>query len=679
MSSPTAELYTYDVLNQLRTASLSEGPQSVTYDGFGRILTKSGVNGVSGNYGYEGSSLNGSTTSNRVNFVNGRSYEYDSRGNVRSINNSITLSWTSFNQPMTLPVAASNESTVTVASDPDCNNLAAICLRYGADHERRLELLPADSSRGAAGSQPVSRYVLHSGAAMFYEEDVRPNAGAEQRVFITGPLGVVAVLATSVDANQQPVTTGNAFTLSYWHRDHLGSVTVTTDAAGAVVNRSSYDPWGKPRASFPLGDRSRTGDRGFTGHEHLAGGLIHMNGRIYDPVLGRFLSADIVVQFPDAITSYNRYAYVLNNPLAYTDPSGYFIPFIAALIAKYGFVAVVMTAATAASAIAMATGNEKLGMRIFFAGVFIASGGGIGGGFLNAITGGFAFGGLQSGSIEGAISGAVQAGLTFGVGSFADALSGAAALGDIAKIFEHGGIGRAGMHGTLGCMMAVSNGGKCGPAAAAAGFSEIAGGALPKDNALLRFAGKAVIGGTAAYIGGGKFGNGAMTAAFTHLYNECQHTQMCGGDGGYSPFDKKLDPRVVGPGSPSASGALEGVHPEWVGLAVVGSFSFGAGVAAQSMSMASADALVTVTSWAARGVIPELNAGRWVMMGNSNWMSYIATGLPGGQFLANGSIWSSANTTISNHVTWTVPASRLAWPAGWEAFKGVLGQRVLKP
>ncbi|MDJ0947274.1 MAG: RHS repeat-associated core domain-containing protein, partial [Kiloniellales bacterium] len=63
--------------------------------------------------------------------------------------------------------------------------------------------------------------------------------------------------------------------------------------------------------------------RGFTGHEHLdAVGLIHMNGRVYDPVLGRFLSADPFVPSPTATQSFNRYSYVGNNPLSYTDPTG---------------------------------------------------------------------------------------------------------------------------------------------------------------------------------------------------------------------------------------------------------------------------------------------------------------------------------------------------------------------
>jgi RHS repeat-associated protein len=63
--------------------------------------------------------------------------------------------------------------------------------------------------------------------------------------------------------------------------------------------------------------------RGFTGHEHLDFfGLINMNGRVYDPVIARFLSPDPFVQAPMFTQSYNRYSYCFNNPLSFVDPSG---------------------------------------------------------------------------------------------------------------------------------------------------------------------------------------------------------------------------------------------------------------------------------------------------------------------------------------------------------------------
>ena len=62
-------------------------------------------------------------------------------------------------------------------------------------------------------------------------------------------------------------------------------------------------------------------DRGYTFHEHLTEfGLINMNGRVYDPMLARFLSPDPYVQAPDYTQGFNRYSYCYNNLFKYTDP-----------------------------------------------------------------------------------------------------------------------------------------------------------------------------------------------------------------------------------------------------------------------------------------------------------------------------------------------------------------------
>ncbi|WP_344939298.1 RHS repeat-associated core domain-containing protein, partial [Zhongshania borealis] len=67
-------------------------------------------------------------------------------------------------------------------------------------------------------------------------------------------------------------------------------------------------------------------NKGFTGHEQLDGvNLIHMGGRVYDAEIGRFLSADPFVGDSTNLQALNRYSYVENNPLSYTDPSGFFL------------------------------------------------------------------------------------------------------------------------------------------------------------------------------------------------------------------------------------------------------------------------------------------------------------------------------------------------------------------
>ena len=96
--------------------------------------------------------------------------------------------------------------------------------------------------------------------------------------------------------------------------------------AGNTVERHAYDAWGRERNVNDWSDytvESGKLDRGYTGHESLREfGLINMNGRMYDPILGRMLSPDNYVQNPFDIQNYNRYTYCRNNPLSYTDPSG---------------------------------------------------------------------------------------------------------------------------------------------------------------------------------------------------------------------------------------------------------------------------------------------------------------------------------------------------------------------
>ncbi len=113
----------------------------------------------------------------------------------------------------------------------------------------------------------------------------------------------------------------------YVHRDHLGSITaLTREFDGSVIERYSYDAWGKRRnaTNWTSAVTSVYESRGYTGHEHLDDiEVIHMNGRIYSPKLGRMLSPDPVTQAPNSGRNYNRYTYVGNNPVRYTDPTGY--------------------------------------------------------------------------------------------------------------------------------------------------------------------------------------------------------------------------------------------------------------------------------------------------------------------------------------------------------------------
>jgi len=118
--------------------------------------------------------------------------------------------------------------------------------------------------------------------------------------------------------------TSSSDTLYYLHSDHLGSTSLTTNATGGWVGEMKYLPYGSPRPGYPTG--SVPTDRRFTGQrseEATLGSLYDYGARFYSPVVGRFLSADTIVPGAGNPQAFNRYAYTLNNPVKYTDPTGH--------------------------------------------------------------------------------------------------------------------------------------------------------------------------------------------------------------------------------------------------------------------------------------------------------------------------------------------------------------------
>ncbi len=140
-------------------------------------------------------------------------------------------------------------------------------------------------------------------------EKISDNGVTRELYYISGGDGLAAIY----------VKAGSSYNMYYAHTDHLGSIISLTDDNGNSVFKATYDAWGKQTVTT-----NTVGfHRGYTGHEHLSEfSLINMNGRMYDPVVGRFLSPDPYVQAPDFSQNFNRYSYCLNNPLIYTDPSG---------------------------------------------------------------------------------------------------------------------------------------------------------------------------------------------------------------------------------------------------------------------------------------------------------------------------------------------------------------------
>jgi RHS repeat-associated protein len=185
-------------------------------------------------------------------------------------------------------------------------------------------------------------YQYGMGGSRFKRTDT--DGGTTQTTLYVGNVEFISTGGVSSEIQRQiegvaletyyPATTIRK--LQYLHHDHLGSIDLITNDLGTVVQKFSYDAWGQRRdagtfmtGSFSTVDRAisfQMGNfkRGFTGHEHIDdAGLIHMNGRVYDARLARFMSADPLVSAGDNLQAYNRYSYVWNNPLNATDPSGY--------------------------------------------------------------------------------------------------------------------------------------------------------------------------------------------------------------------------------------------------------------------------------------------------------------------------------------------------------------------
>lgn len=283
------ETFGYDALNRLTSSTVALSPtplvKAFSYDSIGRLTSKTDV----GTYTYPAS---GQPRPHAVTAVNGvitASYNYDANGNSLT-GNGTTIAYTSFNKPSMI---ARGTNIVFFDHDPEL--------------QRFRQTGPSGTTLYLSGGGVMAERIEGSGGSWQWNH------------YLVGSDGVVGVHITRSDTT---VAT------RYFHKDHLGSIAVLTDEAGAVVERLSYDAWGKRR--FPNGtdDPAETitsqTTRGFTGHEMLDDfGLVHMNGRVYDPLIARFGTPDPMTENPFSTQGWNRYSYVGNSPVNFTDPSGY--------------------------------------------------------------------------------------------------------------------------------------------------------------------------------------------------------------------------------------------------------------------------------------------------------------------------------------------------------------------
>ncbi|PTY36451.1 hypothetical protein BGP77_03895 [Saccharospirillum sp. MSK14-1] len=263
------ETYVYDALGNIRQHRRNDYHNNVTFDM---------------DYNYEGKRLTditGTFGSNRLQ----EDFDYDNNGNVTSLG-FYALEYNSRN--LLSKVASSNRSDTT---------------EYWYDENGTRY------KRTAKIENIVTNTFMMDG----YER-VESGGWVEHRHYI----GSNTLLTTNDFGSK---------TQQHFIRDHIGSIVAVVDDEGSVLQRKRYTVFGEEIETFTasgLPQMLGITEKGFTNHEHIPGfQLIHMGGRLYHPRLGRFLQADIVIQNTKAPVNFSRYAYVMNNPLGYTDPSGY--------------------------------------------------------------------------------------------------------------------------------------------------------------------------------------------------------------------------------------------------------------------------------------------------------------------------------------------------------------------
>ncbi len=429
----------YDDLNRLEEVTYyvddytcsgnTQYKSSQTYDAFGNIKYKSNV----GTYQYTDTSK-----PNRLINAAGKLLTYDEKGNVRTHDGRV-FNYTAFDKPYLI-----TKGSVQTA------------MAY--DHNRSMYKRQDTRPEGASTTWFVKG---------LYER-FEPVTGSVEHKYYVGDTVVI------------DKESGTSQTL-YMHKDHLGSTTSITNASGNVVQYLAYDAWGKARRFGSnagviglLKQASPAESKGYTGHKMLSDlNIIHMKGRIYDPTLGRFLQADPHIQAPKNSQNYNRYSYVLNNPLSYTDPTGYFFKALGKFVKKYW---------RQIASIAV----------MFIPGVNVM--------VLDALSGY-----ISTGSLKGALVGAFSAGLVGPANSLGGFIT----------------------NGVVGGLASKAMGGKFGHGFWSAGIGAMAGGAINGiKTAVGRVVASAVVGGTISKLTGGKFANGAFGAAFARALGEARSTSQ---------------------------------------------------------------------------------------------------------------------------------------------------------
>ena len=320
------EEFTYDHLDRLETHTRTlEGASSVVsvaYDRLGNIRSKSDV----GTYKYE--DANKPYTLTRVDSsvtqsalakfevdwawedptqsapirqaqpnIHDSNYEYNANGSITKQGDR-RIYWTAFDKPHTM-----------VRGEEGGTQRGSI-IDYNADFERNFKQEGTFNIFGVQSAIKQTTYYVGKD----YEKIVESDGSIKHRYTIGTGGGSIQIERDDNSNKDRP---------SYMLVDNLGSTNVVLNGLGEVEQRLEFDPWGMRVSGAQVGVVNSITNKGYTGHEmDDEVGLVNMNARIYDPYLGRFLSADPVLPDVGDLQAFNRYSYVYNNPLKYVDPTG---------------------------------------------------------------------------------------------------------------------------------------------------------------------------------------------------------------------------------------------------------------------------------------------------------------------------------------------------------------------
>lgn len=301
------ELFTYDNLNRL-TASTVNGTQQfgITYDGstgsttMGNITSKTDA----GYYKYRNDKIHAVAYTMETP-VPGQAPVFPAPVSATPQNEQL-ITYTPF-----LKTATITETTLMLEQ-------YALAYTYGPDYQR----VKSELSQGRFGIVETKIYLGN------YEKQIK-NGVTREIHYVNGPNGLCGMV----------VSEGGIHSFYATYTDYLGSITTITSNTATIVAEQNFDAWGRQRNPNNWNDYTTIPNppvwlyRGYTGHEMVTlFSLINMNGRMYDPVLGRMLSPDNYVSAPYGTQGYNRYTYAMNNPLKFTDPDGNFVHLIVGAI-----------------------------------------------------------------------------------------------------------------------------------------------------------------------------------------------------------------------------------------------------------------------------------------------------------------------------------------------------------